>query len=422
MSLLGALNSAVSALNAQSQNIAMIADNLANQDTVGYKTTSASFEALVTGGTTSSSYSAGGVLVSSRSNISEQGLLISSSSSTSIAIEGNGFFPVRVGEDGTQVFYTRNGAFELNSDGYLVNNGNYLLGWRTDTAGNIIGGGTESSLQLIDTSVAASSARATSEASIKANLPADAEVGDTFTSSLPVYDSLGTANTLTLTWEKTGENSWSATFSDPVLSSNAATASGTVSSAPIDITFNEDGSLASTSPSPATVSITGWTTGAANSTIGLDLGAAGTATGLTQYSSGSDTPSVDLDSVDQDGIAYGKLSGVSVSDDGLVVASYSNGQEYSIYKIPVATFANANGLSAQSGGVYAATSDSGSAALHEAGSGGAGSINGSALESSTTDTNEEFSNMIAAQQAYSASAQVITAVNKMYDTLISAVR
>lgn len=421
MSLLGALNSAVSALNAQSQNIAMIADNLANQDTVGYKTTSASFESLVTG-STSSSYSSGGVLVSSRSNISEQGLLTSSSSTTNIAIEGNGFFPVRSGENGTEILYTRNGAFELNSDGFLVNNGYYLMGWRTDSDGNIIGGMTEGSLELIDTSLVSSSAAATTEASIKANLPADAAVNATFTTSLEVYDSLGTASTLTVTWEKTAENSWSATFADPVLSSNSSTAAGTVSSAAIAITFNEDGTLASTTPDPATVSITGWTTGAADSTITFDFGAAGSATGLTQYSSGSDTPSVDLDSTDQNGIAYGKLSGVTVSDDGSVVASYSNGQKFSIYKIPVATFTNANGLSALSGGVYEATNESGTATLHEAGSGGAGNIAGSALEASTTDTNEEFSTMIAAQQAYSASAQVITAVNKMYDTLIAAVR
>lgn len=421
MSLLGALNSAVSALNAQSQNIAMIADNLANQDTVGYKTTSASFESLITGGS-SSSYSSGGVMVSSRSNISEQGLLTSSSSATNIAISGNGFFPVRAGENGTQVLYSRSGAFELNSDGYLVNNGYYLLGWPTTSDGTIIGGMTEGSLQPIDTSIVASSAAATTEATIKANLPADAAVGATFTTSLPVYDSLGTASTLTVTWEKTNANEWSATFSDPVMASNSSITTGTASTAAIAITFNEDGTLASTNPSPATVSIGGWTTGAADSAITLDLGAAGSATGLTQYSSGSDTPSVDLDSVDQNGIAYGKLSSVAVSDEGDVVASYSNGQQFTIYKIPVATFTNANGLSAMSGGVYAATNESGTATLHEAGTGGAGSILGGVLESSTTDTNEEFSAMIAAQQAYSASAQVITAVNKMYDTLISAVR
>lgn len=421
MGLLGALNSAVSALNAQSQNISMIADNLANQDTVGYKTTSASFESLVTGGS-SLSYSSGGVQVTSRSNVWAQGLLTSSSSSTNIAIEGNGFFPVRSGENGTEILYTRNGAFELNADGMLVNDGSYLLGWQTDKDGNVIGGMTEGSLELIDTSLVSSSASATTTASIKANLPADAAVNDEFATTLEVYDSLGTASSLTVTWEKTGDNTWSATFANPVLSSDASVTSGTISSGSIDITFNEDGSLASTSPSPATVSITDWTTGAADSTIELDLGAAGTATGLTQYSSGSDTPSVDLDSVDQDGIAYGKLNGVTVSDNGAVVASYSNGQQFTIYKIPVATFTNANGLSAMSGGIYAATDESGTATLHEAGSGGAGDISGGALEASTTDTNEEFSNMIAAQQAYSASAQVVTAVNKMYDTLISAVR
>lgn len=421
MSLLGALNSAMSALSAQSQAIAMVADNLANSGTYGYKTTSASFESLITGSSSSTAYSSGGVMVSARSNISEQGLLTATGKSTNIAIQGNGFFPVRASGSGTEVYYTRNGAFELDSDGYLVNNGYYLLGWRTDADGNVADGLSSGSLERIDTSLFASVATATTEASIKANLPAEAEVGDTFTTSMEVYDSLGTASNLTITWEKTGDNAWSATFSNPTLSSNSSMSTGAVTSSAIAITFNANGTLASTSPDPATIDV-GWTTGAGSSTISLDLGGADDATGLTQYASDADTPAVDLDSLDQNGVAYGKLTGVSIDDDGTVIASYNNGEQSAIYKIPVATFTNANGLSAMSGGVYAETAGSGTSTLHLAGAGGAGTIEGGTLEASTTDTNEEFSTMIAAQQAYSASAQVISTVTKMFDTLIATVR
>jgi flagellar hook protein FlgE len=419
MSLLGAMNSAISALNAQSQAISMISDNLANSSTYGYKTTSASFESLVTASGSTTSYSSGGVTASSRSDISAQGLLTTTSTSTNVAISGNGFFPVSASADASVINYTRNGAFTTDSDGYLVNNGYYLLGWPTDASGNVIGGETQGALTAIDTNALASSAAATTSASLSATLPADAAVGDTYTSTMELYDSLGTAANTEVTWEKTGDNQWTATFGNPTLASDASVSAGTVTSSPITIDFNSDGTLASTSPASPSLTIGSWTTGAADSTIALNLGTAGSADGLSQYTTGSSDVQLE---VSQDGVGYGSLTGVSVNDDGDVVASYSNGQTRSVYKIPVATFTNANGLSAMSDGVYAQTAESGTATLHESGKDGAGSVEGGMVEESTTDTNGEFSSMLAAQQAYSASAQVITAVNKMFDTLISAVR
>lgn len=421
MSLTGALSSAISALSAQSQAIAMVSDNLANSSTTGYKTTSASFTDLVTNAN-SSSYSSGGVLVSSRTNISAQGLLTATGTATNLAISGSGFFAVSTSKDGEGVYYTRDGSFETDSDGYLVNNGNYLLGWRTDADGNVVGSESTGSLTAVDTNIIANTASATTSTTFQANLPADAAVGDTFTTDMEAYDSLGTAESLEVTWKKTADNTWSASFSNPTLSSDSSTQAGTVTSGAITVTFNSDGSLASTLPSPATVTIGSSTTGAADSTISLNFGTPGKADGLTQYSSGSDSPTVDLTSVTSNGMAYGTLSGVSIGDDGIVTASYSNGQKIAVYKIPVATFTNPNGLQAASGGLYAETTASGKATLHEAGTGGAGDIKGGELEASTTDSSEEFSTMIAAQQAYSSSAQVITAVNKMFDTLLSAVR
>ena len=161
---------------------------------------------------------------------------------------------------------------------------------------------------------------------------------------------------------------------------------------------------------------------AAASSITLNLGTVGKTDGLTQYASGETTPAVDTTSITSDGLAFGKLSSIAVGDNGIVNATYSNGQTIAIYKIPVATFTAPDGLQAKSDGLYAATAASGSAVVQTSGTNGAGTIYGSELESSTTDTNTEFSSMISAQQAYSAASQVITAVNKMFDTLISAVR
>lgn len=419
MSLSGALSSAISALSAQSQALAVISDNIANSQTTGYKTNSALFESLVTSSSSASSYSSGGVTSSARSNISTQGLLTTTTNSTDIAIQGNGLFPVTTSLTGGSTLYTRNGTFSIDSSGYLVNDGSYLLGWRTDASGAVVGSSSSDTLVPIDTSIAATSGSATATTTIAANLPADAAIAATFTSSMSVYDSLGTANTVQVAWTKTAENSWSASFGNPTLSSDSTKTTGSTSGS-IAVVFNSDGLLASATP--ATISISGWTDGAAASTITMNLGTAGKTDGRSQYASGATTPAVDVTSISSDGLPYGKLSSVAVGDNGVVNATYSNGQTIAIYKIPVATFTAPDGLQAKSNGLYAATADSGNAVVPASGSNGAGTIYGSELEASTTDTNTEFSSMISAQQAYSAASQVITAVNKMFDTLISAVR
>lgn len=421
MSLTGALSSAISALNSQSQSLAMISDNISNADTTGYKTTSAMFEDLVTASNSATSYTSGGVNVSGRANISQQGLLAATTNATDVAIQGSGFFVTTNATTGGTTSYTRNGAFTTDNAGYLVNNGNYLEGWRTDAQGNILGNASAASLGPINTQVAATSGSATTKATIAANLPSDAATGATFSSSMTAYDSLGTANSIQITWTKTGANAWTASFGNPTLASNSSTTTGTTSSGTVAITFNSDGSLASTNPSPPTISVTGWTDGAANSSIALNLGTVGKTDGLTQYASGETTPSVDLTGITPDGLPYGKLSSIAIGKGGVVDATYSNGQTIAIYKIAVATFSDPNGLSAASDGLYSATAASGNATLQTSGANGAGTIYGSELESSTTDTSGQFSNMISAQQAYSAASQVITTVNKMFDTLISAV-
>ncbi|ABD86441.1 flagellar hook protein FlgE [Rhodopseudomonas palustris] len=419
MSLSGALSSAISALSAQSSAMAMISDNIANSQTVGYKTTSASFQALVTSSSSATTYSSGGVTTLSRSNISEQGLLTTTTSATDIGISGNGFFPVTTALTGGSTLYTRSGSFTIDDSGYLVSSGGaYLLGWRTDADGNITGSADSNNLEPINTAVAATSGSASTETKFALNLPADAATDATFTSSMSVYDSLGTASSIQVTWTKTGSNTWSASFGNPTLSSDSTTSTGTTTGS-ATITFNEDGSLASQSATDISVA---WSTGAATSTIALNFGTVGGTDGLTQKASGETTPSINLTSIESDGLAYGKLSSIAVGDDGKVNATYSNGETIAIYKIPVATFSAPDQLVAKSNGLYAASAASGTAMVQASGTNGAGTIYGGELEASTSDTNQEFSNMISAQQAYSAAAQVMSAVSDMYDTLISAMR
>ncbi|WP_445682451.1 flagellar hook protein FlgE [Radicibacter daui] len=431
MSLSGAMNSAVSALNAQSYALSLISSNLANSSTVGYKTVDASFSDIVTQQSSlGTKYASGAVRATSVQNISTQGLLSSSTSATSLAISGDGFFPITDGVDGEQTYYTRDGEFTVNDDGYLVNGDYYLVGWTTDSDGNVTSANTNSvdALEPINIEKYSSSAEATTTASLEANLPADAEVGDTFDTSIDVYDSLGNTQAVSVTWTKTDTNEWTMTVNDPTDPSSGeatGTAGGTTS---YTISFNDDGTLNTITDSSGntvtepTITIDSWDDGAGASSISLNLGTSGEADGLTQYTTGDDDPQVSVESIDTDGVQYGSLTGVSIASDGTVTAVYSNGQELPIYKIPIVTFPAENNLEILSDGVYAQTTDSGNYTLHVAGEDGAGSISSYYLEESTTDTATEFSKMIVAQQAYSAASQVVTTVKDMYDSLLQAVR
>jgi flagellar hook protein FlgE len=414
MSLTGALSSAISALAAQSQALAMVGDNIANADTTGYKTTSSLFEQMVTASSTARSYSSGGVSVLARANITQQGLLAASSTPTDVAIQGAGFFVVK--DAGGTSFYTRNGAFTPDRNGLLQNDGFFLQGWRTDANGNVVGGENPSGLTTINTEIAPVSAGATTKATIPANLPADATTATTpFTSSMTVYDSLGTPNSIQVTWAKTADNTWTAAFANPTPTSGTG-ATGTTTGGPFTLTFDgATGKLSNVTPAP-TLSVA-WNDGAGASSIALDM------TSMTQFASGQDTPVMDNATIETDGFTKGELTNVTIGkNDGVVSATYSNGQTIPIYKIAVATFSDPTGLAANSDGMYTATGTSGNPTYQASGEGAAGTVFGSELESSTTDTSGQFSNMISAQQAYSAASQVITTVNKMYDTLMSAMR
>lgn len=425
MSLYAALTSAVSALQAQSTALAAVSQNIANASTTAYKTTEVSFESLVTGSSSSSNNASGSVITSAYQSMSEQGQISTTSVSTNIAIDGDGFFVVSDAVDNTPSAYnySRNGDFSADSDGYLINSeGYYLLGQKTDEDGDVVAANSNdlNSLEPIDVSSISGSAGATSEVTLDLNLPADADTGDTFITSFEVFDSLGVSHTIEQTWEKTAANSWTLGLDNPYTTSDSNTASGTISPSTITITFDGDGKLASYSSNA--ISITGYTSGASDSNFTLDLGTIGDADGLTQYSSSSADPDIEISLIDSDGVRYGQLSGITIDDDGLVTASFDNGLNQVIYQIPVATFSNPNGLTHVDGTVYDENQAAGNYNLRLPGEGSAGTIVSSALELSMTDTSDEFNKMIIAQQAYSSAAQVISTTSDMFDTLIGAVR
>ncbi len=153
--------------------------------------------------------------------------------------------------------------------------------------------------------------------------------------------------------------------------------------------------------------------GSADLSIDFDFGTAGMANGLTQFAAAY-SPSF----IDTDGAAFGQFSGVTISEGGIVTALFANGDVRPIYKIPIATFPNPNGLGANSGNVYNQTDMSGLMFMRGAGTGGAGKVQMSVLESSTVDIAKEFTTMITTQRAYSASAKIISTANEMLEELM----
>ena len=434
MSLNSALNASVSGLRAQSTAIAAVSENIANASTTAYKTREISFKSLVTGTGSRSGFGGGGVVFNTSQDLRAQGQVQATDLATNVAINGNGFFVVsdQINNQPSAYTYSRNGSFATDAAGFLINSeGYYLLGQATDDLGNVISTSANdlNSLEPIDVNSISGTAQATTEVRFDMNIPADALVGDTYNNSIEIFDALGVSHTITITWLKNAANDWTATFTNPVqtatgvpsgvIDNDTATAGAQNT---IDITFNGDGSVASFTPAVPSFQITGFTTGANNSTVNLDWGTVGGTDGLTQFSSNTTAPGLEIYLIDQDGVRFGQLSDVTISESGLVTASFENGVRLPVYQIPIATFPNPNGLRHVEGTVYDENEAAGNYNLRRPGQGNAGNVVSSALEQSTTDTSEEFNKMIVAQQAYSSAAQVISTVDEMFQDLIGAVR
>ena len=222
MSLFGSMFSGVTGLRAQSQALAIISDNIANLNTIGYKASVNRFSTLVTAPVTSTAYSSGGVLSRPSQLIDRQGLLEASESSTDIAITGQGFFIVNTnaagGTAGVNLF-TRAGSFTTDLNGNLLNTaGFYLQGWPTDAAGVVTPGlstSTLDDLQTVNVNVIKGSAQATTNVAIGANLPATAAVGATYNTNVVMFDSLGISHNVTFTWVKAASNQWNIQVTAP---------------------------------------------------------------------------------------------------------------------------------------------------------------------------------------------------------------
>ena len=237
MTIFGAMNAGVSGLAAQAQAMGMIADNIANVNTIAYKGVEARFSTLVTVEPTRTFHTPGGVRSNRFQEIDQQGLLQSSPSKTDLAIAGNGMFVVReqAAATGSEFLFTRDGSFITDTDGNLMTStGNlFLQGLRFDTAGNLPTLAF-ANLETVNIQGLSVTAEPTTTMDIAANLPADDPVGTVHQITLPLFDSQGTQQTMDFFYVKTGTDTWALTGSpsgpDARFASNDTTAAALAAS------------------------------------------------------------------------------------------------------------------------------------------------------------------------------------------------
>jgi flagellar hook protein FlgE len=420
MSLLNALYSGVSGLSANGLAIAVIGDNIANVNTVGFKGSRILFQDLLSQ-TVLGGQVGRGTAPQVIDKLMAQGNLQSTGSATDLALNGDGFFILRNRSGG--LYYTRAGQFRLDAQGYLVNPaGLFVQGYPESQSGVAFG------MQSLQLASAQSPPRTTTTATLTANLDAAAEVApggpafdpanpaatSNFSSAMTVYDSLGQAHTLTLYFRKTAPGQWEWFAIAPAGDLAAPPPSGY--SANGTLTFDPNGALQAATTASSRFDFVGAQPG---QTIQFDFGrsisAGGTGlAGTTQFASPS---TVSFQS--QDGYAAGTLQGITIDRDGVVSGSFSNGTTRSLARIAVATFQSQAGLEKAGGGLYRETLASGPALVGRANEGNRGSVASSSLELSNVDLAQEFISLITAQRAYQANSKTITTADALLGEVIN---
>lgn len=409
-------STALSGLNADSQALNTIANNLSNMSTIAYKTKTANFSDMFyqSIGTTTSGdaiqVGAGTKIASISTNYNQGDSNTTDTTSSDMEINGNGFFVV---SDGSQNFLTRNGQFTENTNGYLETaSGDTLMGY---PASNGVISSTSLSPIQIPTSGSVMAPSASTEMTITCNLDSATAVNGTYSTTATLYDSQGTSHTATITYTKTATDTWSYSISLP----SSDYASGSTTPVTGSITFDSNGNLSTvTYGSPATTSTVGTATGDVSS---IPITVTGLADGASDLSvkwnllSSSGTQiigQVDSDNNTKSSIADGYVAGTyskfAVDSDGKVEVTYSNGKSVVIGQVAVADVANEQGLTSLGSGLYKTTSSSGNANIGIAGTGSLGTVTDNALEQSNVDISTEFANLIIAQRAFEANSKSIT--------------
>ncbi len=426
MGMLTSLFTGISGLNANGLALSVIGDNIANANTVGFKSSRANFGDIIsqTLSGTSAMQVGRGTIISDIQKMFTQGTLETTANPLDLAIEGDGFFVVK--QPNGPTYYTRAGQFRLDKDGYIVDpNGYRLQAYLMDASGNITGG-------IGDVYLAGlmSDPRATSEIRAQLNLDSrEATKNWTYTggSSLPtndnynystaitVYDSLGNPHLVYMYFNKTGVNTWDAHVVYD-RSNNPNNPNYTLLSldpntyVPYRLNFNNTGALTNTPPTASyTFDFTPW--GAQTATITINF------QDTTQYGS----PNAVVFQT-QNGYSSGNLIAVTVDQNGVISGVFTNGQVKNVAQVVLSKFVAPHNLTKVGKNLFLESYSSGNPTYGAPGTVGVGTIYANSLESSNVDLAEEFIRMIAAQRAYQANVRVITTTDNMLNELMNIVR
>ncbi len=408
---MGSFSIALTGLQADSVELNTVGNNLANLNTTAFKKQSTTFEDLFyqqigTSGSNNALQVGVGTKVSGTATSYGQGSLSTTGNATDMALSGDGFFVVQQG--GVQSL-TRAGNFQLSSQGTLTTvDGAQVLGYPA-VNGVVSGNTTLSPLTLPVGST--ESAKATQSFSITANLNAGATVGTQFATPLTMYDSLGQSHVATVTYTKTGANTWGYAVTLPT--ADAATASGNTGT----LSFNAAGKLTSPASSVGGIAFGGLTDGASNLSFNWNLYDASSNPMISQSTAASTTTASS-----QDGFASGIYQSFAVDSTGLITATFSNGQTTNIGQVAVASVANEQGLTLTGNNNYVTTAASGLASFGVAGAGGRATIQDSALEQSNVNISTEFSDLIVAQRAFEANSKTVTTFDTVAQDVIGMIR
>lgn len=394
MSLIGVLRTGVSGMNAQSNRISTVAENIQNASTTGYKRTSTEFSSLLVESNAVGDYNSGAVETTIRRSVGQDGPIASTTSDSDLAISGNGFFVVKDASGAPSL--TRAGNFVVDGPtGNLVNAGGFTLQGYSLANGEpnpVLNGIAD--LQPINVSSLGQQARPTLNGTIDGNLSFETPVSTgavSKKSSLKVFDNVGQAKILDVTMTKTGASTWTVSFADQAAPGTAL--------ASTTLTFDANGKVASGGTATLTVPN--------GRPMTIDLSAMTQLSGNTALSGTAD------------GSAPTAVTGTAFGSDGTVYATFADGTRKAAFKVPLADVASPDNLSPRAGNVFIPSTDSGDIQVGFAGENGRGAIKSRALEQSNVDVSTELTTMIESQTVYTANSKVFMTGNEMLETLMN---
>lgn len=399
----------LSGLNAASKNLEVIGNNVANSSTVGFKQSRAEFSDVYANSLTGTGASQIGIgtKISTVAQQFTQGNITSTNNSMDIAINGGGFF--RMSNNGA-ITYSRNGQFQMDKAGYIVDaQGKRLTGFPATSGTLSTGAPLELNINTADLTPLASTEitglfnldstkTALTAAGFNPNDPSTYHNSTAVT----VYDSLGNPHTLQNFFVKTAAGTWDVFNTVDGVSTTVLPAPSAV------MTFSGTGVAPTIAPATPSISFAPTTGATSPQAITLDYSQS------TQFGS-----AFSVNTLTQDGYTSGHLAGFNVGKDGQIVGRYTNGQSQILGQVVLANFSNPNGLQQLGGNAWSESSTSGPPLVSTPDTGSLGVLQASATEDSNVDLTAELVNMITAQRVYQANAQTIKTQDQVLQTLVN---